>query len=84
MSLPPEEIAFQKSRINESRQNEIITVNMVLIALAAFAVVLRLWSRKLCGLRWLWDDYLIIAALFFATGLAFHSIPGRQMHADVR
>ena len=76
MSLPPKELAFQKAHINDSRQTEIIAVNMVLIALAAVAVVLRLYSRKICHLRWLWDDYLIVAALFFATGLACHAFPG--------
>lgn len=55
----------------------VIIVNSVLAVIAAIAVGLRFWSRKLTGLGWATDDYFALIAFFLQTaiyGLSVHAV----------
>ena len=80
MSLPPQAIKFQKMHVKDDRTKEIIAVSMVLFALAVVAVILRLLSRKLTGMKLKADDWLILVALVVVGGLCFQVFPGMTAH----
>ena len=63
---PPHLTQYQLE--HDDRATKLISVNMVLAALAAIAVILRLCSRRVVRARIMADDYLIILALVSALG----------------
>ena len=53
---------YQLAHIDESRQGQLIAINVTLISLSTIAVVLRFVARHLMKARWGWDDYCIFLA----------------------
>ena len=49
--------------LNEDRKVEVIVVTTLVTVLALSAVILRMLSRKLGGVKLWWDDYLIFFAM---------------------
>ncbi len=49
--------------LNEDRKVEVIVVTTLVTVLALAAVILRILSRKLGGVKFWWDDYLIFFAM---------------------
>lgn len=45
-----------------------IAVQTVLLSVGVIAVALRLWSRRLLGVAWQGNDWLILAALVSSLG----------------
>ncbi|KAL8651798.1 MAG: hypothetical protein Q9226_004538 [Calogaya cf. arnoldii] len=62
------EIQYQLEHIEDNRVNDIVVSNSVCIGLAAIAVLLRFAARRLSKATVGADDYMITAALVFATG----------------
>ena len=62
-------IADQLANKDENRTAEIIAVNVCLFTLAALAVVLRVYSRRIAKVPLWWDDWIIIGDLFLLLGL---------------
>ena len=66
MVLPPlsyEEFLYESAHIKESRQVPLIVGTVVLFGASALAVTLRIWARRIQGLRLAWNDYTIIFSL---------------------
>jgi hypothetical protein len=63
MSLTPEEIQYMKEHISDNKVAGIITANVICIVAAYIAVALRLYARRLAGIRLGGDDWWIITAL---------------------
>ncbi len=66
----PSEIEYQLAHVNDDRASDIVISHAVVLPLAVIAVFFRFISRRLCKARIEADDYMIIAALFFAIGEA--------------
>lgn len=76
MSLDLNIIQYQLAHYQDDRAQEAVVVTMVLAGLATLAVILRLVSRKLVGIRWKADDYLIIVAYLFTLSNCVQIFPG--------
>ena len=59
---------FPSSRVSQPALKETVLCG-VLLFLDFIAVWLRLWSRRIKRKRLEWNDYAILAALFFSTSL---------------
>ena len=69
--LPPEELAKDKGP-------GLVAGNIVVAVLAVVAVLLRLWCRRLKGLKLGIDDWLIVAALPFGLAMAVLTVVGEM------
>ena len=77
MSIDPKELKYQLAHIKDDRSTEGLVTAMVLVSLATIAVILRLWSRKLVGMKLKLDDYLIMVALVSHGSRFSQSLIGR-------
>ncbi|KAI9850536.1 MAG: hypothetical protein M1838_005545 [Thelocarpon superellum] len=66
MSSLGDSIAYQLAHTHESRQGQLIAINVILISLSTVAVALRLLARRLKKAAWSYDEYLIILSEIFA------------------
>ena len=62
-SLTDAEYRYELSHWNDTKRPALIAGSVVLITLDTFAVILRLWSRRVKRIGLAADDYTIIVAL---------------------
>ncbi|KAL9101698.1 MAG: hypothetical protein Q9163_003063 [Psora crenata] len=63
MSVPPEEIAYQKAHASDYNAQGLNAFCIVGMCVVTVGVALRLWSRKMQKIAWQSDDYTLIVAL---------------------
>ena len=54
--------------LNEDRKAEVVVVMTLITALALTAVIFRIISRRLGGVKFWWDDYLVFFAMVRDSG----------------
>ena len=65
--------------IYATRDVKLIAANVIVLFLSPTAVVLRLLSRRIAGVRFGWDDYTIIVAMVIAGVLPIISFIGKPI-----
>ena len=63
MSLPAEEIEYQKTHINDDRRKDVVIALVISLSAACLAVVLRFVARRLAKARLGWDDWTLLLGL---------------------
>ena len=62
-----------------SKQGSLIAADVILMCLSLTAVIMRLIARRISAARFWYDDYIIIAALFFAYGPSTCNLVGENI-----
>lgn len=65
-ALTIEEFLYQAARGHENKQRPMIIGATLLLATSTLVVTLRLWARRIQGLRLAWSDYTILLSLVLA------------------
>ena len=63
MDVPQEEVDYQMARAEEFSMKGLSAFIIAGMSIITFAVVLRLWSRRVAKIEWKSDDYTLIVAL---------------------
>lgn len=70
-----------KKDAQENKQADVIACCVIMMSLSASAVALRLLVRRTSAAGLWYDDYAIMAALFFSYGLEVPVFVGKEMIA---
>ena len=83
MSVPPEEIAYQKANASDFNADGLSAFCISGVIIVTAAVMLRIWSRKLQKIPLQADDYTLVVSLVRSACNTSLSIPRVCMRIDI-